>query len=155
MGNIMDNLKILNSRETKNIHSKLKERFGFEKSLDSAFLINNKNRVYIINKDFSKIDTKKLRINSVGLYFGEINKSEVRLSIEGAQLIGKDCSKNILELDEKETKEWLKGFDLYKDIKDKGFIILKHKEDFLGCGKAVEAKILNYVPKNRRLKVSD
>ena len=157
MGNIkkMDNLKILNSREIKNIYNKLKERFGFEKALDYVFLINNKNRIYLINKDFAEIDTSKLRINSLGLYFGEINNKEIRLSIEGAQLIGKDCKENVLELDEKEAREWLKGFDLFKDIEDKGFIILKHKEDFLGCGKAVEEKILNYVPKNRRLRVSD
>ncbi len=151
----MQNLKILNSRETKNIYKLLKERFSFDKTLDYSFLINNKNRIYMINKDFSEIDIEKIRINSIGLYFGETFHNEIRLSIEGSQLIGKDCTKNILELNEKESKEWLKGIDIDKEVEDRGFVIIKHDKDFLGCGKAVESKILNYVPKNRRLRVSD
>jgi len=109
----------------------------------------------MINKDFSEIDIEKIRINSIGLYFGETFHNEIRLSIEGSQLIGKDCTKNILELNEKESKEWLKGIDIDKEVEDRGFVIIKHDKDFLGCGKAVESKILNYVPKNRRLRVSD
>lgn len=154
----MHQLKILNTKEIKNIFAKLNRSFGFEKKLDYAFLLNNKNRLYIINKDFSKIDTRHLRINSIGLYFAEINKGEIRLSIEGTQLIGEDCSKNIIELDEKETRDWLRGFDIEKNNGErggeKGFVILKHNNDFLGCGKAVEGNILNYVPKNRRIRVS-
>jgi NOL1/NOP2/fmu family ribosome biogenesis protein len=152
---MMQNLKVLGSREIKKIHELLKKRFSFEKRLDYVFFMSNKNRLYIINKDFSKIDLSKLRVNSVGSYFGKINKGEIRLSIEGSQLIGKDSKKNVLELEPKETKEWLRGIDLDKEYPDKGFIILKNNEDFLGCGKAIEGKILNYVPKNRRLRSSD
>lgn len=151
----MQNLKILNSREIRNIYKALKERFGFEKKPEHAFLISNKNRIYIINKDFSKIDIAKLRVNSVGMYFGEVRLNEIRLSIEGAQMIGGDCSKNVLELNEKEAKEWLKGIDIDKEVADKGFVIIKCGDDFLGCGKAVNGRVLNYVPKNRRLRVSD
>ncbi len=151
----MQNLKILNTREIKNIHKLLKERFGFEKKLDYAFLMNNKNRIFIINRDFADIDTSKLRINSLGMYFGEIFNDEIRLSIEGSQLIGKDATENILELDDKQARYWLKGFDLDIGLEDKGYIILEHKDDFLGCGKAVNEKILNFVPKNRRVKTSN
>ena len=89
------------------------------------------------------------------MYFGEINKGEIRLSIEGAQLIARDCNKNIIELNEKESKDWLKGFDLPKEHPQKAFVILKFGEDILVCGRATGDTILNYVPKNRRLKVSD
>ncbi|MCK5282905.1 MAG: hypothetical protein KAK00_05845 [Nanoarchaeota archaeon] len=151
----MQNLKILNSKEIKNIHNLLKKRFEFEKHLEYVFFLNNKNRIYITNRDLSKIDTSHLRINSIGLYFGELHNNEIRLSIEGSQIIGKNSSKNVLELNEKESREWLKGIDIDKKYEEKGYVILKHNEDFLGCGKAVESKILNYVPKNRRLRVSD
>jgi NOL1/NOP2/fmu family ribosome biogenesis protein len=151
----MQNLKALNSKEIKKIYENLNDTFGFSKELDYAFLLNNRNRIFLINREISAIDTTKLRINSIGLYFAELPHDEVRLSIEGAQLIGKDCTKNVVELNEKEARDWLKGFDLFKETKEKSFVILKHKDDFLGCGKATGEKILNFVPKNRRLKVSD
>ena len=151
----MQNLKILNTKEIKHIHSMLEKEFGFHKKLDYVFLMNNKNRLYMINKDFSKIDSSKIRINSMGMYFGETRDGEIRLSIEGSQLIGKDCSKSILELSDKEAREWLKGIDLDKELDDKGYVLIKHNNDFLGCGKAVEKKVLNFVPKNRRLRSSD
>ena len=151
----MQNLKILNSKEIKKIHSMLNENFGFEEKLDYGFLANNKNKIYIINKDFADIDIEKIRINSLGLYLGETYDNDIRLSIEGSQIIGKKAKKNVVELDKQETKDWLRGIDIEKETGIRGFIILKHNTDFLGCGKAVDKKILNFVPKNRRLKVND
>ena len=151
----MQNLTILNSKEIRKIHELLNSQFGYNKELDFAFLQSNRNRLYIVNRDISKIDLKKLRVNSVGLYFGETYDSKIRLSIEGSQLIGKDCDKNVLELDEKESRNWLKGFDIEKEALDQEFVLLKHKSDFLGCGKAAKGRIFNFVPKNRRLKSSD
>ena len=131
----------------------LEKRFGFKDNLDYVFLMNNKNKLYITNNDFGKINTEKLRINNIGMYFGEIANNEIRLSIEGSQLIGRKCSKNILELDDNYTKQWLNGIDIDIDYKEKGYILLKSKGDFLGCGKAVNSKILNFIPKNRRVNV--
>lgn len=34
----------------------------------------------------------------------------------------------------------------------KGFIVMKNNDDYLGCGKASETKITNFIPKSRRLK---
>ena len=133
----------------------LEKRFGFKEKLDYVFLMNNKNRIYLINKDFSSVDTSKLKINSLGLYFGETKDGNIRLSIEGSQIIGNNCSDNVLELDEKEARDWLKGIDIDKELENKGYALIKHKDDFLGCGKIVDKKILNFVPKNRRLRVSD
>jgi len=148
------NLKILNKKEIKKILEKLNNQFGFEGELDYVFLLNNKDRIYLMTKDLAKIKIDSLRINSMGLYFAELPRDEIRLSIEGSQLVGKHCNKNILELTQKEGKDWLKGFDLARK-EEKGFYLLKHEDDFLGCGRAVDDKILNFVPKNRRLKVSD
>jgi NOL1/NOP2/fmu family ribosome biogenesis protein len=35
----------------------------------------------------------------------------------------------------------------------KGIVAIRYKEDFLGCGKASESKISNFIPKSRRLKL--
>jgi NOL1/NOP2/fmu family ribosome biogenesis protein len=151
----MENLKIQNTREVKKLHELLKSQFGFDGQLEYAFLINNQNRIYVVNKEVAQINMKSLRINSVGLYFGELRDNKLRLSIEGSQIIGPSAKNNVLTLNEKQAKDWLKGFDLDIEAKDQEFFILKHGDDFLGCGKSAKSRIFNFVPKNRRVKTSD
>ena len=147
----MKKLKILNTREVKRILALLKAQWGFAHKLDYVFLMNEKSRIFITNRDFARLQTEKLRINSVGLYFGELTHNELRLTIEGSQLIGPGAEKNVVELTEEEEYEWLRGSDLKKKA-PKGFVILKHKTHYLGCGKAKNGNILNFVPKTRRIK---
>jgi len=150
----MQNLKILNKKQTKEILNLIKKQFGADVKLDYAFLKNEKGKVYLINKDIAKINLEKVRINSVGLYFAQIRANEIRLSIEGSQLIGPIATKNILELTEKQVKEWMVGEDLDVDSGLSGFILVKHSGDFLGCGKIGEGKVFNYVGKARRIIVT-
>ena len=148
----MPELKILNSREIKEIYELIDDQWGAKIKLDYGFLKNNKNRIFIVSKDISKIDISKLRLNSVGMYFCEVDGMGIRLSIEGSQIVGPQAKKNIVELNEEETKRWFKGEDIEKECKDcKGFLILKNKNDFLGSGKYSNGKILNYVGKSRRV----
>jgi len=131
----MSELKILNSKEIKEILRLIENQWGAKPMLDYGFLKNNKNRVFMVSRDISKIDTSKLRINSVGMYFCEVNNG-VRLSIEGSQIIGPKATKNTVNLDEQEAKNWFKGEDLEKECKDcSGFVILKCANYFLGTGK--------------------
>ena len=44
--------------------------------------------------------------------------------------------------------------DIYDGPNGKGYVIIRHEGDYLGCGKYVDGKILNHVPKERRLRVS-
>ncbi len=148
----MPELKILNSKEIKELLKLIENQWGAKLKLDYGFLKNSKNRVFIISKDISKINTSGLRLNSVGMYFCEVDKTKVRLSIEGSQIIGSKAAKNIVELNEEETKKWFRGEDLEKECKDcSGFVILRHNNDFLGTGKYVNGRILNYVGKTRRI----
>src|SRR3989338_2385764 len=146
----MPELKILNNKEIKEIYRLVEKQWGAKIKLDYGFLKNNKNRIFVVNKDISKIDFSKLRLNSVGMYFCEIDSRGIRLSIEGSQIIGPKAAKNIVELDEEETRKWLKGEDLEKNCENcSGFVILNHKDDFLGAGKYANGRILNYVGKTR------
>ena len=151
----MPELKILNSREIKEIYKLIEKHWGAKVELGYGFLKNNKNRVFIISKDIAKIDISKLRLNSVGMYFCEIDSRGIRLSIEGTQIIGPKAAKNVVELNEEETKKWFKGEDIEKECKNcSGFIILKNKNDFLGNGKYANGRILSYVAKTRRISTS-
>lgn len=146
-------VKILNSKEKKAILKIIKNQWNCEFKTDLTFLLTHKNRIYIINNNFSNIDISTLKIDHLGSYFGELYPNNLRLSIEGSQLIGPLAKKNIIELNKEEMRSWLKGNDLQK--KGEGFIILKYKTDFIGCGTASLNTITNFVPKNRRILCND
>ena len=150
----MQNLRQLKNKEKKSLIKKLEEQYGVkELKLNYLFFKNNEGRIFIINKEFRNLDLENINVNSIGLYFCRIEK-ELRLSVEGSQIIGPFAKKNVLEINEGQTKEWLQGNDievLNKDIEET-FVILKNKKDFIGSGKFKDGKILNYVPKERRIK---
>ena len=151
----MPELKILNSKEIKEILALIEKQWGAKPNLDYGFLQNQKNRVFIISKDISKIDVSKLKLNSVGMYFCEIHKHGLRLSIEGSQIVGPIATKNAVEISDEEAKKWFNGEDFKKDCKDcSGFVILRHNSNFIGNGKYSNGNILNYLPKTRRINTS-
>lgn len=160
----MEHLKIMNAKEKKEIFEIVKGQWGADirKVMgEMVFLRSRKDNIYVVSKDFEKLDDKNLHIDSVGLYFAEFRsgiKHEFRLSIEGSQLIGPSADKNVVELSKEEAKQWFRGEDIKKDIaKCWGYLILKTSSvsgfDYIGCGKYKDKDkvILNYVPKTRRI----
>ena len=148
----MTELKILNSKEIKEIMRLIEEQWGAKLKLDYGFLQNSKNRVFIINREISEVGLARLKINSIGMYFCEVDDKGIRMSIEGSQLIGKHATKNIVEISDEDSKHWLKGEDLQIDNDNlSGFVIIRNRNDFLGTGKFSKGKILNYVSKSRRI----
>lgn len=149
----MQKAKILNTREAKQILRHLEDQWGFKEKIEMTFLMNEKDKIFIISNDLKILQKpEELRIDSLGLYFGELNKGEIRLSIEGSQIVGPKAGKNIIEVSRPEMTEWFKGKDIEKNIEgEPRYVILKHDTDFIGTGRYKDGKILNFVPKARRL----
>ena len=152
MFNLSLELKILNRKKIKEILALIKKQWGADFRTELAFLMNTQNKIFLVNKEVFNLNLEKLRINSIGLYFGELKNNELRLSIEGSQLIGKNAKLNTIKLDEKQSMQWLKGEDISIKGNYNGFVILKYNNDFLGTGKYKDGKVLNFVPKARRFK---
>ncbi|MEM4336701.1 MAG: hypothetical protein QXG86_01730 [Candidatus Woesearchaeota archaeon] len=152
----MQKLKFLNTKEIKEIRKKIEEQWGCDFISDNVFVLSSKNKIYLLSKDVEKINFKNMRISSAGLYFAEISENgELRLSIEGAQLIGRDATKNVVNLTTDQVKNWLRGNDLDINTGKNCFVILKHGSDFLGTGRAKQNKIINFIPKTRRILSDD
>lgn len=149
----MNNLHILNSRERSQLFALLRQQFGFTGSLDYVFLQHQDGNIFISNRSLFDLDFSALRVNSIGLYFGELKPDGLRLSIEGSQIIGPGATKNIITLPDAQKELWMKGESITYDKKETGFVLVQHMSDFLGSGKLVQGKLLNYVPKARRLMV--
>ena len=143
-------LKPISSRDKKNLFELLKNQFGFSGKLDYNFFTNDKKRIFLFNKNL-EINFSKIRINSLGLYFANTEK-EIRLTIEGSQIIGPYSKKNILKLNDKDLESWIYGNDIKTKEVFEGFILIKNNDDFYGTGKYKDGIILNFLPKERRLK---
>jgi NOL1/NOP2/fmu family ribosome biogenesis protein len=103
-------------------------------------------------------------IEIAGMYlfnYYEAN-DELRLSFDAISALKSQITKNIIELDDKQSEEFMKGRDIMFNEQEKikfkdephGFKIIRQTStgDFLGTGKLSEARISNYMPKERRLR---
>ncbi len=149
--------KVLNSKEVRAIAEMVEEQWGcelFSVIGEVGFLEGATGDIFLISRDVERLDLERIRIDSLGLYFGEEKNGELRLSIEGSQIVGRAAAKNVVELNDAEFRLWLRGEDLEKTlIGCSGFAIIRHNSDFIGCGRCKEGKILNFVPKARRVNI--
>ncbi len=147
-------MKPILSSQKKKIIQQLNDQFGIT-DLPYLFLQFGKDKIRIYSGNLSKENLNNLdkntRIENMGLYFARLQPDGVRLTIDGIQLVKGQITKNVMEINESQANEWLKGNDL--DIKaDIGFKILKNNNEYLGCGKSTGEKISNFIPKERRIK---
>ena len=150
-------LHIFSEKEKQKVIEQLNKQFGIEK-LDGILVKRGADRIFLFKGDLSvdevnQLDYARVNLERVGIYFAKYVNDEIRLSIEGVYLLRKQIKKNIFELNDEQVELWLQGQDLFIEHNENGFVVVKYKNDFLGCGKASREKIGNFVPKNRRLKI--
>ncbi len=148
-------IKILNHSEKAEIEKKLHEQHGIN-SVPGMIVQRGEERLFLFSGNFSEKDIGKLEkcafIERMGIYFAKIVGNDIKLSIEGSQILSEQINKNVFEIDEEQEEEWMMGRELPIQTGKHGFLIMKHDSDFLGAGKASENKIGNFIPKNRRLR---
>jgi len=102
-----------------------------------------------------KLD-KNTRIELMGLYLFTEHRDEIRLSLDALHIFQDQITKNIIELTDEQADQWFHGIDIdvTPELKklSRGFKVLKHKDYLIGCGKLTEDRIVNYMPKERRIK---
>nr|MDO8079581.1 hypothetical protein [Candidatus Freyarchaeota archaeon] len=134
---------------TQKISEMIEEQFGAK--INFKLQEAGKRKVYAY-REYTNLEKQPIEIIHYGVYFGKLDEGgEIRLSIEGSQLIGKKAKKNIIEIDHDKAVKWMKGENLKVESKAQGYVILKWKNYYLGCGKLKNGTIKNYVPKDRRI----
>ena len=78
----------MKSEEIKEIEKKIEKVYGDKINLRKFVVLKTgkKERIWIINKQIVEIPLEKLRISSIGLYLGRIDRGKIRLRIEGAMM---------------------------------------------------------------------
>jgi len=149
------NIHFIKSREKKRITQYLQNQFGIT-DLPYLLIESGKERIRAFSGHLSKEEILQLNkltnIELIGIYFiKKESQKEMRLTLDATHLLKDQITKNIIELTELQMSDWLRGHDLNVQHKNGSFII-KYPPYFLGYGKSIKNKILNFIPKNRRLK---
>jgi len=163
----MPELKFLFKSDKEKIIEKL-NYYGIKK-LPYLLCMSGKEKIRGYSGSLSKeelIDlNEEITLEIIGMYllntYEDVN-SGLRLSFDAIYALKDQITKNILELDEKQAEEFMKGQDIaltkedqekFKD-EPKGFKIIKYKKDneLIGTGKLTQDRIINYMPKERRLR---
>ena len=145
-------IEFVKSSDKKKILEKLEQDFGIEK-LNFLLIKSGKDKIRGFTGSLSKDEilalSRNANIEVIGLYLFK-EENGMRLSFDAPFLL--KAKKNIVEISGEQAENWLKGMNIEIEIDKEGFVVLKNKQDFLGCGKASQGRIANFVPKERRIK---
>jgi NOL1/NOP2/fmu family ribosome biogenesis protein len=130
----------------------LKTQFGIPHLPGYRLLRSGQKRIRIISKAAFSLVPNVPCAGPAGLYFGEYLPHAIRLTMDGAQLIGSHATKQIVTLSMSQAKAWLQGESIEYKSDQHGYVIVKHNEDILGCGSLSHGILRSYVPKVRRPK---
>lgn len=149
-------MELLNRRERIEIEERVDTDFDIDLAIPHHFIQRAREKIRIFTGQLSFQDlirlSKLLTIDNIGLYFAFVKENEFRLSYDASILYGKSSEK-VIELNEKEARAWLKGEDIANRWEKQGYFLIKYNNDILGCCKAVQEKLLNFVPKERRVNI--
>ena len=149
-------LEFLSKQERQKLLEELEKKFGIS-GINYLFLKTGKEKIRAFSGSLSREELSALaravNIELIGLYFAKQqgNNNEIRLSHDAVSLLRDKIIRNIIELTKDEAEKWLKGQDIEKKA-EKGIFVLKHEDDLIGTGKSSGEKIINFVPKERRIK---
>lgn len=146
-------IHFIKSSQKKKILHELNEQFGIA-SLPYLLVESGKEKLRAFSGSLSKEEIFQLNqitnIEAIGLYMLK-KEQDFRLTIDATHLLKEQIIKNIVQINDEQLNDWLKGQDLEIQSSNETKII-QHKEDFIGSGKSNGKKIFNYIPKERRLR---
>ena len=150
--------KVLSSKEIREIETIIEKNYGCKVGLHNyRVFMTGEEKIWIASKDidFGIFDVLK-RCYRIGIYFGKLKRNrKIKLSIEGAMIVGRKARRNIVVVSEEEAKKFMRGYDVKAkemiDAELHNFVLVKWKDDFIGVGILREEYVENLVPKARRL----
>jgi len=146
------NLRFLNHKDLKPIRKMFEDQYGITEKLPYVFMLSEKDDLYAVSEEIKEVDLDGLRTHTIGIYIGHVKKGLFRPSIEGSAILGPLAQKNVLTVDKKIEKMWMYGLDIpCTDDSVEGFAIIHSGNDWCGSGWKKDDKILNHVPKGRRI----
>ena len=142
----------LSPEETQRIHDYLNRLYGWPSS-SYRFMHSGKNKVWITSSDLKFPFRQSIPIETVGMYFGKYDMRLFRLSFDATILFRSYLKNHSIALNDEQKISWLEGKSVraeYPASYERSFVILRWKDDVVGCGFPQSGEIRNFIPKNRR-----
>jgi NOL1/NOP2/fmu family ribosome biogenesis protein len=128
----------------------IESQFGVKPLPGCRLLQSGQNRIRVISQEAYELVPQVPFIQVAGLYMGERRPNGIRLSLDGAQLIGPRAVRQILALTSEQAAAWLRGESIDVEDSRSGYLIVSHRSDILGCGSLSGGRLHNFLPKDRR-----
>lgn len=149
-------MRIFNRKQIKEVQELANKTYDANLELVEFAMLSTskKEKLWVTNRGILENDFKPMRLNSVGVYFGRIHHGKLRLSIEGAQMVGKTAKKNVAEITKEQVWDFIRGFDVSTEtesLEENAYVLVKNNEDILGIAKYVSGTLENILPKSRKL----
>lgn len=150
-------------------------KFAFYNSKERKKLIDELNRVFGITeipKSLFEAGREKIRgfsgdltidevyaldrltnIEFMGMYLFKEDLGHLRIGFDSALLFKEQISKNFVEVNKEQIESWMRGHNLDISL-ERGIYAVKYNGDVFGCGLSDGKHLINFVPKERRIKKS-
>ncbi len=152
--------KVLKGKELKSLENLIRKNYGYKFDFSEfTVFLTSEQRVWLIDKGVNLNLLKTLRrCYMLGMYFGKLKRNnKIKLSIEGAMLIGEKAKKNVVTVNEDEAEKFIYGMNVKPqeliDCELHNFVIVKCSDNVLGCGILREGFVENLTPKARTIKL--
>lgn len=148
--------RVCSREEVKRIIGFLEEKFGFPRRLfeNCTFLFKGRSSIWIFTGHPSAPEIVP-RVETVGMRaLRKTAKGVLKPTTVFIQAFGRYASKNIVELrSEEEVLEFMSG-GIVRGVFDveEGFVIVKFRDDILGCGLYSRGTLKSRIPKVWRVK---
>lgn len=147
--------KFIKSSEKRKIEAELEELYGIDSLPEYLLIEAGKKRIRAFSGSLSKEEimllSRAVKVELVGIYLISKKDEEARLNFDAVSLLKDKITKNVLEINEEQFQNWIRGQDLELETQ-RGTVVIKYKNDFIGVGKSNGEKVFNYIPKERKLK---
>lgn len=140
-------LQRLRKTEKKRVKQFLLDVYGYELPSGYSYFVNSRNKIFMVAAGMD--DLLQFKLDRVGLYIGEMNETEFRLSFCALKWFWacQGPSKNQYELTQTLTEMYMRGQKIPCRNEGRHFYTLVFNNEPIAIAKAVDGTLLNYVPK--------
>ena len=137
----------LRRSDKKRVKEFLQTVYGYTLPSGYSYFVNSKHKLFMVSAGMD--DLLQFKLDRVGLYLGEMNDTEFRLSFCGLKLFWhmQGPAKNQYELTKTLTEMYLRGQNIPCKNEGRAFYTLTYQNEPVAVAKAIEGTFLNYVPK--------
>jgi len=147
-------MELLSPSEKRYLLERLRSQHGVEDAFEGLVLLKaGQGRIRAVTREAFELAQKLRKVQQVGLYVVKLMKGDAILSIEGSQLLNGDIKKNVIDLDERLAREWMKAAPIESSqFYTSKYVVAKCGNLYLGSGRfSRDGRIYPQVAKWRRI----